>query len=164
MKKIISIGIIILAIIVGYIFATPYLTVYQMKAAAENNDGEALSERIDFSSLRQNLKDQVNAQMAEEMAEEMDDNPFAGLAATFGSMLIDKMVDVYVTPAGIIKLMKGEIPDTDDTGGSMENEITSEPFPDVSLSYESFSKFSVSIKNEADEEMKFNLRRRGMGW
>ena len=62
MKKFI-LGIIVV-IAVGYILATPYLTVYQMKIAAENQDGEALSEHIDFPVLRQNLKDQLNARLA----------------------------------------------------------------------------------------------------
>ena len=165
MKKII-LGIIVV-IAVGYIFAAPYLTVYQMKIAAENHDGEAISEHIDFPALRQNLKDQLNAQLGVELAQEaMDDNPFTTLGAAFGGMLVGKMIDVYVTPAGIIELMKGENPDTESTGGSTEKQTPSEPFANVSMSYESFSKFSVTIKQnkELAEEVKFNLRRKGMGW
>ena len=165
MKKII-LGIIVV-IAVGYIFATPYITVYQMKVAAENQDGEALSEHVNFPVLRQNLKDQLNAQLGVVMAQEaMDDNPFTAIGAAFGGILVGKMIDVYVTPAGIIELMKGESPDTESTGGSTEKRTPSEPFANVSMSYESFSKFSVTIKlnTELAEEVKFNLRRKGIGW
>ena len=42
-----------------YVAAAPYITVYQMKSAAESRDGEALSEHIEFPSVRQSLKDQM---------------------------------------------------------------------------------------------------------
>jgi len=96
----------------------------------------------------------------------MDDNPFTAIGAAFGGILVGKMIDVYVTPAGIIELMKGESPDTESTGGSTEKRTPSEPFANVYMSYESFSKFSVTIKlnTELAEEVKFNLRRKGIGW
>lgn len=156
----------IVVIAVGYILTTPYLAVYQMKIAAENQDGEALSEHIDFPVLRQNLKDQLNARLGVELVETMDDNPFTALGAAFGGMLVGKMIDVYVTPAGIIELMKGESLATESSDGSTEKQTQSEPFADVSISYESFSKFSVTIRQNTElaEEVKFNLRRKGMAW
>ena len=79
MKK----GSIILVVVFGlaviYLIAAPYITVYQMKAAAEQHDGEALSEQIDFDSLRQSLKDQFNVMLAKNMAQDEDlkDSPLA---------------------------------------------------------------------------------------
>ena len=165
MKKFILGMIVIIA--AGYVLAAPYLTVYQMKIAAENLDGEALSEHVDFPALRQNLKDQLNAHLGVELAQEaMDENPFTALGAVFGGMLVGKMIDVYVTPAGIIELMKGESLDTESTHDSVEEQIQPEPFANVSMSYESFSKFSITIRQNTElaEEVKFNLRRKGMGW
>ena len=165
MKKFILGMIVVIA--VGYILATPYVTVYQMKIAAENQDGEALSEHIDFPALRQNLKDQLNAKLGVELVQEaMDDNPFTALGAALGGMLVGKMIDVYVNPAGIIELMKGESLDTESTDGSTEKQTPTEPFTNVSMSYESLSKFSVTIRQNTElaEEVKFNLRRKGMGW
>ena len=157
----------ILVIVIIAFYATPYLTVYQLKTAAQNHDGEALSEYIDFPALRQNLKDQLNAQLGKELAQEaMDDNPFIALGAAFGGMLVGTMIDVFVTPAGIIELMKGEKPSQKGIGGAMEKQTNSEPFKDVSTSYESFSKFSITVKQNTDlaDEVKFVLRRRGIGW
>ena len=169
MKKI-SIGIIV-AFVIGYIFTTPYLTIYHMKTAAANHDGEALSEYIDFPALRQNLKDQLNVKLGKGiLPEAMDDNPLAtlgsALGAAFGGMLVEKMVDVYVTPSGIMELMRGEKPEEEGTGGATEKQTPSEPFTDVSMSYESFSKFSVTTKKNTElaDEIKFIFRRKGMGW
>ena len=156
---------IIVILVAGYIFAAPYITVYQMKIAAENHDGEALSEHIDFPSLRQHLKDQLTVQLAAEMTqEEMDDNPFTAIAVTFGGMLVGKVIDTYVTPAGIMELMNGEDTDTENTS-SLETDTSLEPFANVSMSYESFNKFSVTVKQtQSDEDVKFNLRRKGIRW
>ncbi len=157
-----SVGIIV-TLVAGYIFAMPYITVYQMKIAAENHDGEALSEHIDFPLLRQHLKDQLNVQLAAEM--EMDDNPFTAIVVTFGGMLVGKVIDTYVTPAGIMELMKGESPNTENTGSSIEKDTYLQPFANVSMSYASLSKFSVTVKQtESDEDVKFVLRRKGIRW
>lgn len=97
---------------VAWVAAAPYITVYRMKAAAENRDGEALSEHIDFTSVRQSLKDQLNALFAKKLTESKDlkDNPLAALGAAFAGVLVDKVVDAYVTSAGITQLMAGEKP------------------------------------------------------
>ena len=60
MKKT-GIGLGIIAFLtIGFIFIGPYLTLHKIKSAAENQDGAALSEHIDFLALRQSLKDQMN--------------------------------------------------------------------------------------------------------
>lgn len=150
-----------------YVAAAPYITVHQMKSAAESYDGEALSEHIEFPSVRQSLKDQMNAMFAKKMtdAEAMKDNPFAELGAAFAGMMVDTMVDAYVTPAGITQLMAGEKPHpgADKSVGSANNS-DSKPLADASMSYESLDKFVVKVKGEDGDEGKFVLRRRGIGW
>ncbi len=147
-----------------YVVAAPYITVHQMKSAAENQDGEALSEHIEFPSVRQSLKDQMNAMFMKEMAkDEMKDNPFAAMAAAFAGIMVDKMVDAYVTPAGITQLMAGEKPNISEGGESGGNSVQ-KPLSDASMSYESLNKFVVKVKGDSEKEGKFVLRRRGFGW
>ncbi len=159
---------------VAYWAAAPYITVYQMRAAAEAHDGEALSEHIEFPSVRQNLKDQMNALFARKMTEDEDlrDNPFAALGAAFAGVMIDKMVDAYVTPAGIQQMMAGEKPEpgaarkpsTGSASGSTPDER--KPFANADLGYKSLDKFEVRVTEEdSDEAIRFILRRQGLtGW
>ncbi len=151
-----------------YVAAVPYITVHQMKSAAENHDGEALSEYIEFPSVRQSLKDQMNVMFAKKMAEDdkMKDNPFAALGAAFAGVFVDKMVDAYVTPAGITQLMAGEKPQPHaGRGEESSSGDDREPLADASMSYESFDKFVVRVKdNNKSAEGKFILRRRGLDW
>ena len=165
MKKIV-IGLGIIAILtIGFIFIGPYLTLYQIKSAAENQDGAALSEHIDFLALRQSLKDQMNVIVGKEMTKQADDNPFAALGAALGGMMIEKMVDMYVTPASITELMKGKTPEPGSINAPTEDSNNS-PLANASTSYESFSKFSVTIKGDDSlgEDVKLVFRRRGMSW
>lgn len=157
--------------VVAYIAAAPYITVYQMKSAAESHDGEALSEHIDFPSVRQSLKDQMNVMFAKEMVKDKDmkDNPSAALGTAFAGMVVNKMVDAYVTPAGITQMMVGENPKPAPNNTSTQPATPSEgaarkPWANASVGYESLNKFVVKIKDEKGGEIKFVFRRRGIGW
>lgn len=148
----------------AYVVATPYITVHQMKSAAERRDGDALSEHIEFPSVRQSLKGQMNAMFMKELAkDDIKDNPFAALGAAFAGVMVDKMVEAYITPAGITQLMTGEKPAPKESGKS-GGSASRKPLSDATMSYESLDKFVVTVKSNTDEEGKFVLRRRGIGW
>lgn len=153
----------VFAVLAGsYLAGSPYLTVYQMKSAAEKHDGGALSEFIEFPSVRQSLKDQLNAHLADEMAadSEMADNPFSAIGSALAGTLAEKMVDAYVTPAGITRLMAGSsLSSKGDTSSYGSN-----PLADATMSYQTFDKFAVTVKDDDGGNVAFILRRRGMGW
>ena len=60
MKRIGSIVVLFVIIIVGYVTAGPFITIYQIKSGVEDQDSDKLSEHIDFTTLRTNLKEQLN--------------------------------------------------------------------------------------------------------
>ncbi len=153
----------IAALFAIYVAAAPYITVHQIKSAAKSRDGEALSEHVEFPSVRQSLKDQMNAVFMKEMAKELEGNPFAAVGAAFAGIMVDKMVDAFVTPAGITQLMSGEKPNPTESGESGRDSAR-EPFANASMAYESLNKFVVTVKGDAGDDGKFVLRRRGIGW
>lgn len=81
----------------------------------------------------------------------------------FAVMMVDKMVDAYVTPAGITQLMAGEKPGTSQVEDG-SGRTSSKPLAIASMSYESLDKFVVLVKGDDGEGAKFVLRRRGLGW
>lgn len=154
-----------LVLLAGYVVAAPYITVYQLRSAAQNHDGEALSEHIDFPSVRQSFKDQMNAMFTQQMMEdeEMRDNPFAALGAALAGPMIERLVDAYVSPAGISRLMAGEKTQTDgDTVRDSNSNRKSQS--NTTMSYESLNKFVVKVKVADGKDGKFILRRQGFGW
>lgn len=160
-----------IAIFAAWYAYSPYQTVHAMKAAGVNRDGEALAEHIDFPSVRESIKEQINARLLNVVKEESEENPVKALGAAFGGMLVDKLVDAYITPAGLIEMMEGDRPEdvvADDiaskvTGRNTADEDEKKPFQDASYSYESLDRFVASVKDDkSGEEIRFVLRRSGI--
>jgi len=86
---------------------SPYFSLWRLRAALDSGDRDSLESRIDFPSVRESLKDQLRIHMAKSMAEDKDlkDNPFGGLAAAFAPMMVNYVVDNFVTPSGISALI-----------------------------------------------------------
>jgi hypothetical protein len=161
MKKYIAIAAIA---VVGWALGSPYMVSYQMKSAADARDGEALSGHIEFPTLRQNLKDQLNAALAKEMSKDGQDS-FAVIGAAFGAMMVEGMVDAYVTPSSIVAMMNGEPPNqaaNGETGQSTSDD--SEALEDARMAYSGWDKFTITTPAENDEELQLVLQRRGIGW
>lgn len=150
-----------------YVAAAPYITVYQMRSAAEQRDGEALAEYIEFPSLRQSLKEQMNAvvlgQIAGVPGNKVDGKTVLGTALAVG--LLDGAVDAWVTPSGIARLMEGEDLQAAEAGAAgQSDDRRAPPRSDAKMSYESIEKFVVRYDNQRGDEVKLVLRRRGLGW
>lgn len=153
----------------SYAAATPWLTVYQIRDAADRRDSQALAGHVEFDSVRQSLKDQLNARMLRELDGELEQNPLAALGAAFTNLVVDGLVDSYVTPAGIEQLMRGETPAPgipDSSPPPTPGEPAAErrkPFSDARMGYRSFNRFVVTVTDDG-KEAEFVLSRRGLGW
>lgn len=101
----------------AYVVAAPAITMYRIKRAAENNDSATLSELVDFPSVRQSFKEQVNAMIAERLGTDprMQNSLLAGLGSAAAGIMAERMVETWVTPEGITQLMEGARPRMDAT-------------------------------------------------
>lgn len=93
----------IIALAIAYI-ASPYAAASGFSNALANYDANEASEYIDYPSVRQKIKDDMNAEIAS-MAIEESDNPFAAAGAAFAGGLMTQMIDGFVTPAGLEKAL-----------------------------------------------------------
>ncbi len=164
MKKVLGPVVILLALVVGYAAAGPYLTVSAIKRGLAEQDAEKLSENIEFPTLRQNLKEQLNAAMLKNAATELKDNPFAALAAGLASKMTEGIVDSFVTPSGLATLMEGKKPTpkthSDESTPPQEDDL----FKNARYTYDSISRFSIWVPNDTGEETRFVLQREGVTW
>ena len=157
-----------------YVVALPYITVNQIKSAVEKSDATALADHIDFPSVRQSLKDQMNAIVMEKMSSsEMKNNTFAALGMAFSGALVDKMVEAYVTPSGIAQLMSGEnsknnrVTSKNDTKTqeNKSNKLAKEkPLSKASMSYKSLSRFEILVEKEDKNSVKIIMHRKVLEW
>lgn len=92
---------------IGYAYASPYVALGRLKSAIDARDAQAISEYVDFPSLRISLKQQVTDELMRRIDAVKKSNPFAVIGALIGSALIGPLVDAYATPEGVAALMSG---------------------------------------------------------
>lgn len=117
-KKRATIGIAVaLVAFLTWVVVAPYLTLYQMKRAAQHYDSAALSSHVDFQSVRASLKEQLDAMFAQRAKQDprLQDSPLAALGNAAAGIAAQRLVEVYVTPEGIARLMDGARPALDST-------------------------------------------------
>ncbi|MFX1761923.1 DUF2939 domain-containing protein [Paraburkholderia sp. A1RI-2L] len=111
-KKPVAIAVAAVAIVaaVGYGYASPYIALNNLKAAADARDAAALSEYVDYPALRASLKQQVGEMLQQRMEAAHASNPLMLFGAMIGNALIGPLVDAYATPEGVAALLSGMPP------------------------------------------------------
>src|SRR4051812_34947441 len=94
----------------GLFIASPFYSAYRLFQGIQQQDIEAIKDGIDFPALRESVKEELNMQMSKNLAHEARENAFAVLGATFAGAIVDRMVEMMVTPQGIINLGQGNGP------------------------------------------------------
>jgi Protein of unknown function (DUF2939) len=147
-KTKLSIAIIFSAISIWFYF-TPYLTVRAMKSAVEAKDSSKLSDYIDFPAVKENLKVSLNAKFATKFTKEKDAKPYGAFGTLLAAKLITPMIDALVTPESLAMMMKGE--KSQSTKG-IDQKKPSDSDADITMFYENFDRFVVSVKNKGANE------------
>lgn len=134
-------GAALIVIAAGWFLGSPYYSVWALRSAAIEADTDGLQEYVDFPAVRESLKAQASAQIIQEMAEspDMRGNPFAPLGAMLAPAVMDRLIEMMVTPDGVAALIRGQSP-----GGEPV-----EPSEDIEAdtSYVSIDRFRVSLRN-----------------
>ena len=166
-KKLLGALIAVVVVICGYLYASPYLALNSIKNAAQAGDSEKVSKYIDYPSVRQSFKDQMNAMMMKEMTNQKNDG-FAALGAMLASTMVDKMVDAFVTPEGMTLMLQGKnLKESQQSNApTEESEAKQEKQkPEYSSGYTSINDFEVLIKDQDKaKEVKVHMVRDGLSW
>lgn len=100
-------ALLVASLVAAALYFGPHWTVYRMRQAIDARDATSFSSHVDFPSLKESFKAQLLVRMTETMAApQMRDNPFAGLGQMIAVGMINQMVDAYVSPAGVMLMMK----------------------------------------------------------
>lgn len=163
-KKIIwtVIGLIFCAL--AYFYVSPYIVLNNIKNAAQAGDSEKVSQYIDYSSVRQSLKDQINTDMLQDMRDEQDH--FSGWGQMLASTLLDKIVDVVVTPEGMTMVLQGQgLKEVDQDKSQETADVKRQDKPEYKAGYTSWQNFEVQIQApESSKVFKVMMVRDGLSW
>jgi hypothetical protein len=105
MKKIV---VLIVALVAAYV-AYPCLALYRLGEALRGRDLDAVESKVDWPSVRQGVKDDVNAALLARVKPD-EANPLAGLGVAIVGGLASQVVDATVTPAGLVAVAAADKP------------------------------------------------------
>lgn len=168
MKKLLLGVVLLLVMAAGYFAAAPYISVLAIQKGLEENDSATLVRYIDFPSLRQNLKEQLNATYLGESDGQA--NFLSALMNGFKAKLVDSMVESLITPEGLANLMAGkrsfsQAGEAPPVASSAEKpEEKKKVFDDARFTYDSLEQFSVWLPDSKGTPMRLILQRRGAIW
>ena len=125
--------------------ASPFLAARDFVEAAKSGDVDKLDASVDFPSLRETLKSQLNSKFTQSAMSdpEMKSNPFASLGIMLVPTIVDKIVDAYVTPDGIAGITRGRKISIDKT----ENPDLGVDNVKYFYEYISFDRFRVKVSS-----------------
>lgn len=158
------------ALLLAYIAAGPYLAINGIRRAIETQDVGALERHVDFPALRVNMKAHVEDYIARQgggLAET------GGLLGAIGLQLAGGLggaaVDAMVTPLGIGALLQGRSMWMRGTGQTVDGDTYGTPRPadplkDAKLRYESTSRFTATVADEAGQPVVAVFQRNGLRW
>lgn len=161
--------------LITYILASPYIALYQLKNAVQAKDADKVSQFIDYPSLRQSVKDQMNAYMMKEVAKASNskNDGMEAAGALFASTMVNGMVDGFVTPQGLkmafdgksVNPLTGAEQPTSASGESNKLANFQENF-DTDMGYKSLNQFNITLKDkkQADKNMNVVMQREGLSW
>ncbi len=103
---VVSVVLVVLALAASSYFS-PYYTIYQMKKAIDRRDAKAFSQYIDFPALRQNINEQLQAEVRRQLSTPSTrDNPRATLGAAIVSNVAKPKLDAEISPAGVMLMLR----------------------------------------------------------
>ena len=158
----------------GYL-ASPYWSVYRLAHGVRDSDQEILETYVDWSTLRQNVKEELAAVLAGNMATEMkeEDMLATAFATAIGPMIFNNMIDTYLNAASVTRLIKEKQSGADnkDARGDfvppVDAETLNSPLDAITWAFfDGPRSFAVKIegKDQSDGQLKLIFRPHGLVW
>lgn len=168
---------VLLAFLVSAYFASPFLALQGLSAAAKAGDREKLARNVDFPAVRESLKIQLKAVMTRSIEDDpkLRDNPFAALGQMLLVGVVDKAVDAYATPDAIADMVANSrapsqisaAPDAAPAVPPPEAQPTAKEksATKATYAYDGLNRFRATYAHEGDQpgdEFGLLLERRGL--
>jgi hypothetical protein len=144
-------------VVISYL-ASPVFAAGALRSALQSGDRDRLEQMIDFPAVKEGLKQDLNAALIEKLGSdpEMKDNPFAGLGVAFVPMIVDRMVDAMVTPAGLAKIAR-----SNDTAAQQGGRVAKGAKAQLHYAYVGLDRFRVTDTTPGGDSAALVMERRG---
>lgn len=168
MKKVLAIAGLVLALLLGWIAAGPFLAVAAIRDAIRNEDARALARHVDFPAVRESLGQQLRGILLRKAGLDEPSGLLGTVVAGVAGSASDTMVELLATPAGLGALMEGYkfrnrlagLPPPVREGAATHPD----PLQDARYRFESLSRFTATIHHGDGSSTVLMLSRRGLHW
>lgn len=163
MKKLFG-NLLLLAVIAAVIsfFAAPAVGFFAIRSAADSNDVAGLSRLIDFGAVRQSLRPQLSGNPAAMApAPSFMEDPIGAVRRQLeqASPALTPDADVYLTPAAIAALTRGEGRYASQRTGPAPEAARTNPLPEPV--FWSVNRARMAVTDEGGSQTIFTFERRG---
>ena len=136
----------------GWLWGSPYLTLLQLKKAADARDLTAISARIDYPAVREDLKTQLRERLGDDKGSALD-----RLGAAVAKRFADPVVDAAITPEGMRALFASAA-----VAQAARPSLASAKPGEMRVRRDGLGQFSLTTANGAGPEVVFELQ--GLTW
>jgi hypothetical protein len=98
---------VILALAAGYVYSTPYITLFMLQRAIERKSAKEVVKFIDFPDVRDSLRSQLAEHMKDQFKGDQQNAGFAELSAGIGSALGATFIDLAIQPSNLQDWLNG---------------------------------------------------------
>jgi hypothetical protein len=168
MKKLL-IGVVLAAVValVAAWAVAPVLAAQGLIRAAKAGDARKLEALVDFPSLRQSLKEELNAELVARLRRDPDmaDSGLGGLGLMLAPMLLSGAVDTLVTPEMVAEMVvTAEAPDPTRPPEREPGDARDADDIHQSWGYRDLNHFAVTLtdRDRPDQQLALILERRGL--
>lgn len=156
----------------GYTAAGPYLALHGIRTALEQRDVRKLQRHVDFPAVCESLKVQLEEWMARKAGDPARDTLFGRWLLNAASHAAAAGIDTFGTPLGIAAILQGKNlwqgVQASDAGNEPDTRDGNAPAPhmlsDPQTHYESSSRFTAAVRNQAGEPVVLVFTRQGIRW
>jgi hypothetical protein len=148
------IGVAAVLVVAGgaWLWGSPYLTLLQLKEAADARDLAAISARIDYVAVRADLKTQLR-----ERLEGAGESPLDRLGAAVAERFADPVVDAAITPEGMRAIFASAA-----VAQAARPSLASAKPGEMQIRRDGLGRFSLTTANGSGPEVVFELQ--GLTW
>lgn len=146
-RKSLVIGVTVIGLLAGYVYATPYITLFMLQRAMEMKNAKDVEKFIDFPDVRDSLRSQYSEYIKEYVKGDQQDVGLAAFTAGVGNALAGTFIDLAIQPSNLQKWLDGNsiIPD-ESTGLDISLKRLDPASSRVSMGYLDLETFEVRFK------------------
>ena len=158
--------------------ASPLLTLYQLRGAIEAKDSERLRQVIDFPAVRASVKESVASLTSAALeSKNAKTTPLSSVGTFLAGALASPLIDVLVTPRGIVAMLKTGVADAPAPASSPAgdggkpadaNSNASASPPNTSMGYTTLDRFVLHVwpsdSARPEDGIGFTFCRGGFSW